>query len=213
MAIGTGRFLWNSSIPGMAANGMMESYHAWKLGRAEFEAKQKREREFLVTVGAAATGNQLAQVDLAMRGVDTWKAMSTKDKASTLTQMTLTFGTMALAGRISGPTGASSGEASFWRVTTPGTPAFQLRQGESGLSVFDASKVGASDVLPSFRSGSGITSRTTSEIEASGLTIERTPGDQNLPQNLQDAHHEIRPGQGMSRGEFKKAIKGLNKEE
>jgi hypothetical protein len=89
-------------------------------------------------------------------------------------------------------------------------PAFQLRQGELGLSVFDASQVGESDILPSFREGSGVTSRTVSEIEGHGLTVEPTPGDQGLPQTLQDAHMEIKPGQDMTRNQFKQAIKKLN---
>jgi len=103
----------------------------------------------------------------------------------------------------------ASVESSVHRVVTPGKPQFQLRQGETGLSVFDASKVGPEDILPHFREGSQIVTRPVSEIKAQGLTVGPTPGDAGLPQHLQDAHMEIGPGSDMTRNQFKQAIKKL----
>lgn len=91
----------------------------------------------------------------------------------------------------------------------PGKPQFQLRQGEEGLSVFDAARVTPEEVLPSFRSTSQTVTRSVEEIRACGLTVVCSPGNQSLPQALQDAHKEIRPGEGMTRNEFKKALKRL----
>lgn len=48
-------------------------------------------------------------------------------------------------------------EPSAHRVYTAGKPRFQLRQGEEAISAFDAEKVTPADILPSFRSGSLIT--------------------------------------------------------
>jgi hypothetical protein len=43
-----------------------------------------------------------------------------------------------------------------------------------------------------------------------GLKVEKTPGHPDLPQHLQEAHMEIRPGPNMTtRPEFKQAIKKL----
>lgn len=95
------------------------------------------------------------------------------------------------------------------RVTEPGKPKFQLNKGEEGLSVFDADKLNADDILPSFREGSELTTRTTQEITDLGLTIKKTPGDEILPIKLQENHWEIRPGAEMTRKQFKKTIKKL----
>ncbi len=95
------------------------------------------------------------------------------------------------------------------RVVEPGKPQFQLKQGEQGLSVFDAKMVGADDILPNFRAGSQTVNRSMKEITDCGLTCVRTPGDPSLPKILQDAHMEIRPGPNMTRKQFKKAIKEL----
>jgi len=100
-------------------------------------------------------------------------------------------------------------EAAVHRVITPGKPQFQLRSGEKGLSVFDASKVGSEDVLAHFREGSQLATKTVKEIESHGLTVERTAGHPDLPQHLNDAHMEIRPGPNMERPQFKQAIKKL----
>jgi hypothetical protein len=109
------------------------------------------------------------------------------------------------------------GPSAVLRVAEEGKPAFQLRSGEKGLSVFDADMVGPEDVLPSFREGSTTVRRTAEEIEAAGCCAIRTQGDANLPQILQDAHMEIRPGPGLGEGmsekaarkRFKKALKEL----
>lgn len=103
----------------------------------------------------------------------------------------------------------SRGGESVIRVVEAGKPQFQLRQGEQGLSVFDASKVGPSDVLPHFREGSQTVTRSVERIRACGLSVVCTPGNASLPQHLRDAHKEIRPGEGMTRNEFKKALKRL----
>ncbi len=100
-------------------------------------------------------------------------------------------------------------EPAVHRVITPGKPQFQLRKGEEGLSVFDASKVSTEDVLPHFREGSQTVTKPFSEIESHGLTVQKTPGDPSLPQHLQDAHMEITKPTSMSRDQFKQAIKKL----
>lgn len=106
IAIGTGKFLWNSSIPGMAVNGMIESYHDLKAGRAAFEAKQKAELRAVRTVVMAAQGDVWAQVELAQAASNKWKAMSTTDKASVVTQGVLTVGVAVLAAKIPAPAAA-----------------------------------------------------------------------------------------------------------
>jgi hypothetical protein len=61
------------------------------------------------------------------------------------------------------------------RVTEPGRPAFQLRRGEEGLSVFDPGAVDPplteAEVLASFRPGSLAVVRTEAEIESKGLVL------------------------------------------
>ena len=105
---------------------------------------------------------------------------------------------------------AGTAESAVHRVVTPGKAQFQLRSGEQGLSVFDASKVSPGDILSAFREGSQLTTKTVKEIEGLGLKVEKTPGDANLPQHLQEAHMEIRPGPNMTtRPKFKQAIKKL----
>jgi len=103
----------------------------------------------------------------------------------------------------------AGGRGEVLRVVEPGKPQFQLRQGEQGLSVFDAGRVGPDDILPSFREGSQAVSRGVVEIEGCGLSVVCSPGNATLPKILQDAHLEIRPGEGMTRKQFKKALKGL----
>ncbi len=100
-------------------------------------------------------------------------------------------------------------DASVHRVTGPGKPGFQLRKGEVGLSVFDATNLREEDILPHFREGSEIRTRTIQQIEEKGLQAVPTPGDPVLPQILQQAHIEIRPGHGMTRRQFKNALKAL----
>jgi hypothetical protein len=99
------------------------------------------------------------------------------------------------------------------RVAEPGRPGFQLRKGEEGLSVFDLDGVNPpltdAEVLDSFRPGSQVIGRTQAEVEAKGLQVIPIPGHEPLPQRLRDAHREIRPGSGMTRAQFKQALKEL----
>jgi RHS repeat-associated protein len=115
----------------------------------------------------------------------------------------------ALAGDANLGSNAARSGNNVIRVVEPGKPQFQLRQGEQGLSVFDANKVSPSDVLPHFREGSQTVVRSVDEIRACGLSVVCTPGDASLPKFLRDAHMEIRPGEEMTRNEFKKALKLL----
>ena len=99
------------------------------------------------------------------------------------------------------------------RIAEAGKPAFQLRKGEEGISVFDPSAVNPSlsedEILQNFRSGSQIVERSVSEIEQKGLTIILIEGAEPLPMRLREAHAEIRPGPGMTRSQFKQALKEL----
>mgnify|MGYP007073250382 CR=1 FL=1 len=99
------------------------------------------------------------------------------------------------------------------RVAQEDRPAFQLRPGEEGISVFDPESVhpplAESEILEAFRAGSRLITRSVSEIEAKGLTILPIPGAAPLPDRLREAHAEIRPGGTMTRKEFKQALKEL----
>jgi hypothetical protein len=99
------------------------------------------------------------------------------------------------------------------RVATPGSPAFQLRKGEEGLSVFDPAGVDPplteTEILDSFREGSVLVVRSVEAVFAAGLRIELVEGAGNLPDRLRKAHREMRSGPGMSRPAFKQALKGL----
>jgi len=95
------------------------------------------------------------------------------------------------------------------RVFEDGKPKFQLRKGEAGLSIFDADKLVEEEILPNFRLGSRLSTHQRQFIESFGLKIEKTLGDSALPQELQENHWEIRPGDGMTRNQFKAALKLL----
>jgi hypothetical protein len=99
------------------------------------------------------------------------------------------------------------------RVTEPGKPAFQLRKGEEGISIFDLDAVSPplteEEILASFREGSLVIVRSESEIKEKGLAVVPLPGVDPLPQRLRDAHAEIRPGAGMTRAQLKRALKEL----
>jgi hypothetical protein len=99
------------------------------------------------------------------------------------------------------------------RVATPGSPAFQLRKGEEGLSVFDPAGVdpplSETEILDSFREGSVLLVRLATVVEAAGLRVEFVEGASGLPDRLRRAHRELRPGPGMGRPAFKQALKGL----
>jgi len=105
--------------------------------------------------------------------------------------------------------GIDVGEPSVHRVYTPGKPRFQLRQGEEAISAFDAEKTIPADILPSFRPGSLIATQKISAMEALGLAVVHAPSDPMLPQILQENHMEIRPGEGMTRKQFKAALRAL----
>jgi hypothetical protein len=99
------------------------------------------------------------------------------------------------------------------RVTEPGRPAFQLRKGEAGISVFVTDAVQPplteDEVLGGFRAGSLLLARSEAEVGAKGLLIVPVPGAEPLTQRLRDAHAEIRPGPGMTRSQFKRALQEL----
>jgi RHS repeat-associated protein len=117
IAIGTGKFLWNSSIPGMATHGMAQAYHDFKIGPAAAHAEHVAQGKALLTGVAALSGNFDAQMQVGMGVANTWHGMSTTDKASAITQGTLAVGTAVIGGG-SGPSasarslvGFSEGEA------------------------------------------------------------------------------------------------------
>jgi hypothetical protein len=95
------------------------------------------------------------------------------------------------------------------RVFEVGRPKFQLRKGEEGLSVFDADELLEDEILPNFRPGSLLCTEQLPSIESFGLKVEKTPGEWNLPARLQENHWEIRPGDAMTRHQFKIALKKL----
>jgi hypothetical protein len=99
------------------------------------------------------------------------------------------------------------------RVADSGRPAFQLRKGEEGLSVFDLGAVDPplieAEILDCFRTDSYLISRSVAEIEIKGLRVIPIPGASPLPPRLRQAHGEIRPGPGMTRAQFKQALKEL----
>ena len=102
------------------------------------------------------------------------------------------------------------------RVATPGQPAFQLRKGELGISVFDLNGVDPplteDEILAPFRAGSVVVYRTLEQIVAAGLVLIETPGADALPERLQQAHREITALPTASRSEFKSALKRLEDE-
>lgn len=99
------------------------------------------------------------------------------------------------------------------RVTEPGTPGFQLRKGEEGISVFDTEAVvpelTTSEILANFRPGSTAIALDHREVENRGMQIVPILGASFLPERLQEAHAEIRPVEGLTRGEFKQRLKEL----
>jgi hypothetical protein len=99
------------------------------------------------------------------------------------------------------------------RVSVPGLPAFQLRKGEEGVSVLDPTAVDPplteQEVLDSFRPGSQTVLRPLADIEAKGLQVVPVEGAETLPDRLRQAHREIRPGPGMTRLQFKAALREL----
>ena len=98
---------------------------------------------------------------------------------------------------------------SVHRVYQPGKPRFQLRQGEEGISLFDAELVTPAEILPHYRPGSRVTTQEIATIESFGLKVVETPGDPGLPDLLRNNHLEIRPGDAMTRKQFKATLKAL----
>lgn len=96
------------------------------------------------------------------------------------------------------------------RVYESGKPKYQLRQGEEGLSIFDA-KIPDVAILAKFRASADIDTKSVDEIESKGLTVVQTHGDCEYLQNdeLEDNHWEIRPEPEMTRSQFKAALKTL----
>ena len=99
------------------------------------------------------------------------------------------------------------------RIAEVSRPAFLLRKGEEGISVFDLEAVQPplteGEILNDFRAGSLAISRSVTEIEAKGLQVVPVLGAETLAQRLRQAHAEIRPGPAMTRVQFKKALKEL----
>lgn len=99
----------------------------------------------------------------------------------------------------------------LFRVADPSKPAFQLRKGEEGLSVFETDAVDPplteAEVLESFRPGSEAIALTAEDVDNRGMQIVPVLGAPVLPGRLQAAHAEIQPGEGMSRSEFKRRLK------
>ena len=97
------------------------------------------------------------------------------------------------------------------RVATPEHPSFQLRKGESGISVFDPSAgespLTEDEILEAFRPGSIVVYRTLQEIADAGLSLVESVGADSLPERLRDAHREITAPATMTRAEFKAALK------
>jgi len=101
----------------------------------------------------------------------------------------------------------------FARVAEPAKPAFALRKGEQGISVFDLDRISPPlteiEILDSFRTGSRVIIRSPAEIEAKGLRLVSVRGEEPLPERLREAHCEIRAGATMTRAEFKRALREL----
>ena len=101
----------------------------------------------------------------------------------------------------------------FARVGEPGQPYFRLRPGEDGISVFDLEFVDPpltdDEILAGFRPGSSLVIRSKEAISSAGLQVVPAPGADALTARLQLAHAEIRPGPGMTRRQFKDALRSL----
>ncbi len=99
------------------------------------------------------------------------------------------------------------------RVASPGQPAFQLRKGEQGISVFNPAQVdpplSEDEILAAFRPGSVVIFRSVAVIEEHGLLVLPSAGAASLPERLCAAHCEIGPGIGMERPAFKAALRNL----
>lgn len=99
------------------------------------------------------------------------------------------------------------------RVAELAKPAFQLRRGEEGVSMFEVDAVQPplteSEILSSIRPGNQAVTRSGAEIAAKGLSLVTVLGAECLPPRLREAHREIRPGLGMTPAQSKAALKEL----
>jgi hypothetical protein len=66
-----------------------------------------------------------------------------------------------------------------------------------------------SEIRENFRPGSLVIRCWAGEIEARGLQVVPILGAEPLPPRLREAHAEIRPGPGLTRVQFKQALKEL----
>ena len=101
------------------------------------------------------------------------------------------------------------------RVAEVGRPAFQLRPGEAGISVFDTESIDPPleerELLSEFRPGSLILEIDPVIVERLKLRIVPVEGAGVLPERLRRAHAEVRPEPSMQRREFKRLLKELEK--
>lgn len=99
------------------------------------------------------------------------------------------------------------------RVAEAGKPAFLLRKGEEGLSVFDPQAVDPplteAEIFGAFRPGSVLLVRSAAAVQSKGLQLVPVEGEAILPDRLRQAHREIRAGTGVDRAAFKKALREL----
>ena len=99
------------------------------------------------------------------------------------------------------------------RVADPSRPAFQLRPGEEGISVFDTNALQPplteAEVLEAFRPGSKAIALSVEDVENKDMKVVPIPGASTLPQRLRDSHAEIQPTEALSRKEFKNRLKEL----
>ena len=99
------------------------------------------------------------------------------------------------------------------RVASPDRPAFQLRKGEEGISVFDPDAVqpplNDEEILEAFRPGSVVVYRTRAQIEELGLRVVAVEGAETLPERLCECHREIQQAGSMERPQFKNALREL----
>ena len=83
-------------------------------------------------------------------------------------------------------------------------------RGEQGVSVFNATSVTTRQISASLQGE--VKTISSQVVQKHGLILEKTPGARNLPRSLRNNHWEIRPGENMTREQFKKALKALSNE-
>jgi len=101
------------------------------------------------------------------------------------------------------------------RVAAADGPVFRLRPGEAGISIFDTQAVDPpiqrDEILNEFRPGSVLIEVDHILVDRLNLQIIPVEGADTLPVRLRQAHAEIRPGEEMTRGEFKRQLKELER--